>query len=209
RCGGSHVGFRRVPGWGTHAGHGWPASVAEVAGSGEDHRDSVLVAAVDAVLVAEGAAGVDDDLDAGLAGFLDGVAPGEREEGIAGEDGPGHFVAGLLHRDFDALHAVRLAAAHAEEAAVLRNGDGVALHVLYAAPGELQVFELRGRGLALGDDLEFDLLGGPVIGVLGKPAAANLAVRLAAGRVRLCFEDAEVLRLALQDRQSLRRVAGG
>src|SRR5215212_4693441 len=106
----------------------------EVANAREYERNAVLVAAVDPVLVPERTAGVDDDRDAGLAGFLDRVSPGEREEGVTGEDGALHLVAGFLHRDLYALHAVWLAAAHAEQAPILRDGDGVALHVLHAAP---------------------------------------------------------------------------
>lgn len=48
-----------------------PPSVPEVARPREHHGHPVLVAAVDAVLVAEGAAGVDDGGDARLAGFFD------------------------------------------------------------------------------------------------------------------------------------------
>ena len=83
----------------------------EVAGACEHKAYSVLVAAIDAVLVSHGAAGVDDDRDAGLAGFFNGIAPCEREESITGEDRALHVLAGLFHGDFDALHAVRLAAA--------------------------------------------------------------------------------------------------
>ena len=49
----------------------------------EGHRDVVLVAGVDDLLVADGAAGLDDGGHAGTAGALDVVAEGE--EGIAAQ----------------------------------------------------------------------------------------------------------------------------
>ena len=84
------------------------------------------------------------------------------------------LIAGLFHGDLDALDPIGLAAAHAEQAAVLGDGDGVALHVLHAAPGKLQVLELLWRGLLLRDDLEIDAFGTQVVGTLYQPAAADL-----------------------------------
>ncbi len=58
----------------------------EVPDSGGEEDDPVLVAAVDGVLVPQGASGVDDGLDARLAGQLHGVVPREGEEGVRGKD---------------------------------------------------------------------------------------------------------------------------
>ena len=51
--------------------------VFEVADAGDDHGHVVVLAEVDAVLVVDGAAGVDDACDAGLVGYLDAVGEGE------------------------------------------------------------------------------------------------------------------------------------
>ena len=42
-----------------------------------------------------------------------------------------HFLGRLLDGDGHAVHTIGLAAAHAEQAAVLGDGDGIALYVLH------------------------------------------------------------------------------
>src|SRR4051812_50224692 len=64
---------------------GRTGSVLEVPLPRQDHRGAALVGQVDGLLVADGAAGVDDGGDAGVE--QDRGAVGEGEEGVAGGDG--------------------------------------------------------------------------------------------------------------------------
>ena len=57
----------------------------KVAVAGEDHADVVFVAAVDGLLVADGATGLDDGGDAGLVGQFHAVVEGE--ESVGGQHG--------------------------------------------------------------------------------------------------------------------------
>ena len=99
---------------------------------GEHHGDAVLVADLDRFFVADAAAGLDDGRDAGLAGVFDGVAAGEGEEGVGGEDGALRALAGVLEGVLRRPEAVWLAAADADGGAVLRENDRVRLDVLEA-----------------------------------------------------------------------------
>ena len=51
--------------------------MVEQADAGEGHGDAVLVAGLDDVVIPDGAAGLGDELHAGLVGPLDVVAKGE------------------------------------------------------------------------------------------------------------------------------------
>ena len=73
-------------------------------------------------------AGLDDLLDAVL----------EREEGVRADRGAAHVELRLHDRGLHRLDAARLAAADRRRAVVLREHDGVRLHVLDHLPAELQ-----------------------------------------------------------------------
>src|SRR5687768_245372 len=76
--------------------------------SGEDHREAVAVGGLYDFVVADGASGLDDRAYSGVGQSLHTV--GEREEGIAGSDGPVRLLAGLLYgylRGVDPAHPAR------------------------------------------------------------------------------------------------------
>lgn len=72
-----------------------------------------------------------------------------------------------------ALYAVGLPAAHAQQAALLGNSDGVALYVLHYAPGKAQVLKLLLCGLGLRYSREVNLLWCQGICLLVQPAACT------------------------------------
>lgn len=104
--------------------------VLEVAHAGGQQGNAILVADIDGILVTQGATGVDNGSNAGLAGNLNRVVPGEGEEGIRGQDRALDLVTSLLQGDADRVDTVGLARAHAQQLAILGNSDGVGLDVL-------------------------------------------------------------------------------
>lgn len=64
------------------------------------------------------------------------------------------IAAGLAKGNLNALDAVGLPAAHAQQAPVLGNGDRIALHMLHAQPGKAQVSQLCLARLLLRHRLE-------------------------------------------------------
>mmetsp|Transcript_3472 Transcript_3472/g.14174 ORF Transcript_3472/g.14174 Transcript_3472/m.14174 type:complete len:345 (+) Transcript_3472:164-1198(+) len=182
--------------------------MAEVPVTGGEERDAVLVAAVDGVLVAHGAAGVCDSLDARLTSLLDGITPCEGKERIGREHRTLRFVPGLLQRDPHRVDPVRLPRTHAQEPALGGDGDGVGLDVLDDPPRELERLVLFVGGVRVGDDLEVDILGDEAIGGLLQPAAANLAEGGRRGP-GIGLKDAKVLGLALEHFETLLGVRRG
>mmetsp|Transcript_37656 Transcript_37656/g.83841 ORF Transcript_37656/g.83841 Transcript_37656/m.83841 type:complete len:546 (+) Transcript_37656:764-2401(+) len=180
----------------------------EVAHAGGEQHNSVLVAAVHGILVAQGAPRVHDGAHARLACNFHRVVPGEGEEGVTGQHGTLDLVTGLLQGDAHAVDPVGLPAAHTQQLAVLSHSDGVTLHVLHGPPCKLEVLQLLGAGLGLRHGGEGDLLGCQIVSVLVQPAARHLAQGQAAGGARLGLQDAQVLGLTLQGLQASRGVAG-
>ena len=146
--------------------------------AGEHHGDAVLVARLDGLLVAHGAAGLDDGSDAPLGQRVHVVA--EREERV----GRAHQALGLhahalarlmgaLARQQRAVHAVGLARAHADAGVVARHQDGVGLHALAHAPCEHELVHLGVRGLAIGGNGETCRILGHVVDVLHQHAAVD------------------------------------
>lgn len=114
--------------------------VAEVTEAGEDHSHSVSLAVVDALGVADGAAGLDNILDACAVGYFNAV--GEGEESVGSHCGALEVeteALGLSDSLFECIHAGGLAYAGGEELTVLGEDDGVALGVLYDLVGEKHV----------------------------------------------------------------------
>src|SRR5260370_20737471 len=95
------------------------ASMPEMPNSCENHGQAVFVAGGDGVLVAQGAAGLDDGSNAGAGGFIDIVA--ERKEGVRGQHAPLDPIAGLAHGQVDGIDAARLARADAGHHRLLRQ----------------------------------------------------------------------------------------
>eukprot|EP00982_Pelagococcus_subviridis_P007299 30542-Pelagococcus_subviridis.AAC.5 len=117
--------------------------MTEVTVPRDDERDAVLIAAVHRVLIAHAPARMRDRLHARLARLLHGVAPREGEKRIRREHAPFRLLAALLERDSHGVHAVRLPAAHPEQAPLRRDRDRVGLDVLDAPPRELERLDLR------------------------------------------------------------------
>src|SRR4051794_27675777 len=108
--------------------------MSEVASPGEDHGEVVLVAGGQGLVVAPGAAGLDDGRDAGPGGEVGAVAEGE--EGVGGEHRPPGPLAGLLDGDLDRVEPAHLAGTHADELPTPDQDDRVRLHRLADPPGE-------------------------------------------------------------------------
>ena len=68
----------------------------EMTPPGKDHREPVAIGSLDDLVVAYGAAGLDDGRYAGLCQSLHAI--GEGEEGVACGDGTMRLFAGLLYR---------------------------------------------------------------------------------------------------------------
>ncbi len=133
----------------------------KVADAGEDHGEAVLVAGVDRVLIAHGAAGLDDCPDAGAGGFVD-IVP-KREEGVGGQDGSGNAVACFSNREVDGIDAAHLPGADAHEHPVLGEHDGVTFDMFAHAPGKAQVVQLFVGWRALRDCAELIEVAGKLV----------------------------------------------
>src|SRR3954447_13135373 len=117
-------------------------SVEEVAGAGEVHGDAGFGGGFDGCFVADGAAGLDDCLDAAFDQDLEAV--GEGEEGVGGGNGADGAVAGPGDGEAAGVDAVDLTHADADRSAVGREQDRVRLHRATCLPGEGQVDEHLG-----------------------------------------------------------------
>ena len=165
-------------------------SVAEVAGSGQDHGEAESVGGFDRVFVADGASGLCYGCDAAIGSHFDAVR--EREVGVGGEDRSQSLVLSYAEGEVNTGDAVGLSGSHADEVVVLRKDDGVGLDVLAGAPGEGEVAELVIGGSALGYDLPVGWVFGDVVGGLDEGSAGDGA-QIQAGRraaLRGDFEDA-------------------
>ena len=128
----------------------------EMTPSGEDHRKPLAVRGFDDLVVAHGAAGLDDG---GYAGFGQRLhAVGEGEEGVAGGDGPSRPLGGLLYRYLGGVDPAHLASPDTHRGPFPGEDYGVALYDTGHAPGEEEVFHLLLRRPRFGDH--------PVIGVV-------------------------------------------
>src|SRR4051812_1905315 len=128
-------------------------SVAEVPPAGEDHRAPRDLDGGFHLVVAPGAARLDERPDPGVERDLRAV--GEREEGVAREHRAGDIVpvlTRLLHRDAHGVDAAHLAGADPDGLQVAGEHDRVRRDVLAHAPGEEQVAPLL-LGDAARDDL--------------------------------------------------------
>ena len=165
----------------------------------EYHGDAVLVARLDALLVADGAAGLDNGGNAKACQRIDVVA--EREEGVGRGNQILRLKAHALARLKRALagqatrvDAVRLARAHANARMVLGDEDGVGLHALAHLPREQQLVHFLVGGLALGRNGEFIRRFGHSVSSLSQNAAVDRAVLNANWCVHAAgTQDAQVL----------------
>nr|ACN36684.1 unknown [Zea mays] len=114
----------------------------EVPDAGEDERHTILVAARDGVLVLLTASWLGDDADAVLARLLDGIIPGKRKEGVAGQCSSLGLLSCLPEGDSDALSPVRLTTAHSQHAVVLGYHNRIALDMFCAKPGKFGIGKL-------------------------------------------------------------------
>mmetsp|Transcript_2095 Transcript_2095/g.6206 ORF Transcript_2095/g.6206 Transcript_2095/m.6206 type:complete len:301 (+) Transcript_2095:7901-8803(+) len=176
---------------------------------GSGHQcHAVLIAAVQRVLVPHAATGVGDGLHTRLACQLHRVIPGEREERVTGQHRTLELVPALLEGDADAVDAVGLPAAHAQQAAPLGHRDGIALHVLHRRPSEPEVSHLLGGGLGIRHHRELDVIRLQAVRLLVQPPPADLAQRAAGGGAGGRLQDAQRLALALQLGQAGLAVGG-
>ncbi len=124
-------------------------------GPREDHRNAVLVAGLDALVVALGAAGLDDAGHTMLGKHVDVVAEREERVACAGKAALLHALAlaevlGALAGKQRRVNAVRLTRAHANAGLALGDQDGVGLDALADLPGKLELGHLGVGGLAVG-----------------------------------------------------------
>ncbi len=99
------------------------SSVAEMPRAGENHGYAGAVGGGNNLVVAHGAARLDDGDHARGARCFQPIR--EREEGIAGQHRARGPLTGLAHRDAHALHAVGLTAADPGQRSVTGQDDGV------------------------------------------------------------------------------------
>src|SRR5215218_11209102 len=188
----------------------------EVAVLGEDHRDAGVLAGLDHLGVAFGAAGLDNRGGAGLDRQLGAV--GEGEEGVGGEGGAGEEALGLgaaglaalLDREADGVDAAHLAGADAEGGAAFGDDDRVGADAAADGPGEEHVLPLLLARLVAGDGLHDLPRLGVAVAVLDQQPADH-ALDVAFARVGLAAlllaEDADRL-LLLQYVEGALLVAG-
>lgn len=95
--------------------------------------------------------------------------------GGGGEQKPAHLhvFASLFQGNLYRLDPVGLPTAHAQQPLALGDGDGVALDVLHAQPGKLEVLQLLRGGLRLGDGGELYLLRHQVVRLLVQPSTCR------------------------------------
>src|SRR5438105_218149 len=116
--------------------------VPEVTLSGEDHRRAGLVDGGQDLLVADGAARLDDGRDARVQAHRRAVREGE--ERVRGQDRPLGSVSRTLNRDPGRFDPAHLPGADADRRPLPSDHDGVRLDVLDREPGEPQLRPLLG-----------------------------------------------------------------
>src|SRR3954451_2626754 len=171
-------------------------SVQEVPFPREHHRETTLVGALDDLLVADRAAGLQHHRDPGVGRGIDTI--GERVERV-GRGGAAAGATGvLLRRDLTRLHTVLLPRADADGLAVLHEHDRVRLDVADDSPRQLRVAPLALGGRALRDDAPVVPGGSEVGSRLHEEAPRDLAEVEPGGLGCRRFEDARVLALLAQ-----------
>ena len=114
--------------------------MTEVAFSGEDHGDAVLVGGGDHLVVANAAARLDHRCHTRTDDDIEAVA--EREEGVARARATGDAVTSASSGDAGRVDAVLLAGADAERLALAGQHDGIGRDRGAHDPGELEVLPL-------------------------------------------------------------------
>src|SRR5690554_78661 len=100
--------------------------MTEMTHAGKDHSDTVLVCGSNNLVVANGAAGLNNGPDTIFRGVIYGVA--EREEGVGCHDRAGNFqilVSGLNGCNFGTINTAHLARSNANGHAVFGVNNGV------------------------------------------------------------------------------------
>mmetsp|Transcript_10065 Transcript_10065/g.27390 ORF Transcript_10065/g.27390 Transcript_10065/m.27390 type:complete len:542 (+) Transcript_10065:2169-3794(+) len=146
---------------------------------------------------------MDDRLDACLARLLHAVPPREGEERIGRQHRALDLFSCLLDRDLYRLDPVRLPATHAKQPAVLGDRDGIALDVLDAKPRKLQVVQLRRGRLSLAHARELNVFGCQTVRLLTQPPRGHLSEPNSRRCTRLCLQNPQRLRLALEHLEPL------
>src|SRR5712664_1040998 len=98
-----------------------------MAHAGEDHSEAEAVGSSDDIVVAYGAAGLNDRGSTGFRGFFDAVR--EREEGVGGDDAASQRRLRFHYGDFYGVDATHLAGADSEGGTVASEDDGVGFYV--------------------------------------------------------------------------------
>src|SRR5580658_10788923 len=125
-----------------------PASMAEMAHAGKDHRHVVRIGGGDDFGVTLAAARLDDGADAVAGGHVEVIA--KRQERIRCHHRAGEtqvFVGRLHRREARRVNAAHLPGADAECALLACEDDGVRFDELAHLPGEAQIDEFSGRRL--------------------------------------------------------------
>src|SRR5260370_32891103 len=105
-----------------------------MAHAGEAHSEAEAMGSSDAIVVAYGAAGLNDRGGASLGGFFDAVR--EREEGVGGDDAASQRRLRFHYGDFYGVDATHLAGADSEGGAVASEDRGVGFYWFADFPGE-------------------------------------------------------------------------
>src|ERR1700737_3367739 len=95
--------------------------VQEMTHAGEDHGEAEAIGGGYDIVVADGAAGLNERGGAGLGGFF--YAIGEREESVGGHDAALQGRLRFRYREFDGVDATHLAGTYAEGGAVACEDD--------------------------------------------------------------------------------------
>ena len=147
-------------------------------GTGEDHRNAVLIAGLDALVVALGAAGLDDAGHTMLGKHVNVVAEREERVACAGKAALLHALAfaevlGALAGKQCRVNAVGLTRAHANAGLTPGDQDGVGLDALADLPGKLKLSHLGVGGLAVGGERKGRGILGYVVDFLHQHAAVD------------------------------------
>ncbi len=142
-----------------------------MAHAGEDHSEAEAVGSSDDIVVAYGAAGLNDRSSAGFRGFFDAVR--EREEGVGGDDAASQRRLRFHYGDFYGVDATHLAGADSEGGAVASEDDGVGFHVFADFPGEAHGAHFVWRRDALGDGAQVGIADFAEVGLLHEHAAED------------------------------------
>src|SRR5713226_10545147 len=142
-----------------------------MAHAGEDHSEAEAVGSSDDIVVANGAARLNERGSTGFRGFFDAVR--EREEGVGGDDAALQRRLRFHYGDFYGVDATHLAGADSEGGAVASENDGVGFYVFADFPGEAHGVHLVLRGDALGDGAQVSVAKFAEVGLLHEHAAQD------------------------------------